>query len=66
MSTEQLLPYEIAFAHHEDKFIMHVVSYHQCQRPYFFFQSFSVNFKWTSVNIEQGFNLELVFLCPDS
>ena len=34
--------------------IMHVVSYHQCQRPYFFFQSFSVTFKWTSVNIEQG------------
>ena len=35
MSTEQLLPYDtgLAFAHHEDKFIMHVVSYHQCQRP---------------------------------
>ena len=30
---KQLLPYDIAFAHHKDKFIMHVVSYHQCKRP---------------------------------
>ena len=34
MSTEQLLPYDIAFAHHEDKFIMHVVNNEQSVLKY--------------------------------
>ena len=57
MSNEQLLPYDIAFADHEDKFLFACSNLPSVSASIIFFQSFSVKFKWTSVNMSKGFEV---------